>query len=357
MRSGENGQPTALNAEYYAQRASAALIITEATAISVQGRGIPHMPGVHSPQQMAGWRGVTEAVHARGGRIVLQIVHNGRASHSAYMPDGSLPVAPSAIAIPGKGYMPDFQLADYQTPRALDIAELPGIVDSFRQAALNAITAGFDGVEIHGANGYLLDQFLQDGTNKRIDAYGGTKDNRARLLLEVVDAIGETIGAQRLGVRLSPYGTAGGMSDSNPVELFTFVLTELSKRRLAYLHLIEARASGLSRTDTLRNEALNNAEIFRCLFDGALISAGGYTPASGAALIEGEHADAIAFGRLFLANPDLVERIRTSAWLNPYDRTTFYGGGARGYTDYPTLQQIANRSAAGKMAPALAVIL
>jgi N-ethylmaleimide reductase len=337
MRADSKGVPGALNAEYYAQRATAALIITEATAISIQGRGIPHMPEIHTETQIEGWRCVVDAVHARGGRIVLQLVHNGRASHVAYMPDGSLPVAPSAVAIAGTIYMPDFTFADYQTPRALDISELPGIVEAFRQAALNGMKAGFDGVELHAANGYLLHQFLEDASNQRTDCYGGIYENRTRLLLETIEAVKDAIGAERLGVRLSPFGTASGMNDSNPRELYSFVVSELGKQGLAYIHLIESRASGLGRSDVLKMHTLNNAELFGHLFNGPVISAGGYTRDTAAETIEAGHASAIAFGRLFIANPDLVERFRHYAALNPYDRKTFYGGNAHGYTDYPVM--------------------
>jgi N-ethylmaleimide reductase len=338
MRADDRGIPTPLNATYYAQRASAALIITEATAVSVQGRGIPHMPEIHTKPQVEGWRKVVDAVHTQGGQIVLQLVHNGRASHSIYMPDGALPVAPSAVPIVGKAYMPDFSFSDYQTPRALRIEELPAIVESFRQAAINGMEAGFDGIEIHAANGYLLNQFLEDGSNQRADAYGGSYTNRSRLLLEVVDAVKDAIGPDRLGVRLSPFGTAGGMHDSDPIALYTSVIKEINARSIAYLHLIESRASGMSRTDTMRLEAANNAELFSSVFAGPVVSTGGYTPTSAAEAVNNDLAVAIGFGRLFISNPDLVERIRSRAELNPWDRSTFYGGGERGYTDYPTLQ-------------------
>jgi N-ethylmaleimide reductase len=339
MRAGAGGVPTALNAEYYSQRTSAALIITEGTAISQQAQGYPGTPGVFTPQQVAGWRSVTDAVHARGGRTVLQIAHNGRNSHSSYMPDGSLPVAPSAIAPTGKAFTPAFEQVDYETPRALEAIELPGIVASFRQAALNATEAGFDGVEVQGANGHLLDQFLQNGTNRRTDSYGGSKENRARLLLEVVDAISEAIGADRLGVRLAPHNSFAGISDTNPLELFGFVIAELSKRGIAYLHLIEARASEIGLSEDIHADAVNNAALFRRVFGGPLISAGAYTAESAAAAVEKGQVDAVAFGRMFLANPDLTERIRKHAKLNNADRATFYGGAAHGYTDYPTLSQ------------------
>src|SRR5580692_5671968 len=213
MRAGPGGVPTALNAEYYGQRASAGLNITEATAISVQGHGYPHMPGIHTAEQIAGWRLVTESVRAKGGRIVLQIVHHGRWSHSSYNPDGSLPVAPSAIAPPGTAYTPTSQQVPYETPRALETSELPAIIADFRKAAKNAREAGFDAVEIQSANGFLLDQFLQDGSNRRTDAYGGTIEKRARLVFEVVDAVSGEIGADRVGVRLGPHGNLGGLSD------------------------------------------------------------------------------------------------------------------------------------------------
>jgi N-ethylmaleimide reductase len=337
MRAGPAGVPTALNAKYYGQRASAGLNITEATAISIQGHGYPNMPGIHSPEQIAGWRLITDAVHAQGGRFVLQIVHHGRWSHSSYNPDGSLPVAPSAIAPPGNAYTPTSQQVPYETPRALEISELPTIVADFRQAARSARKAGFDAVEIHGANGFLLDQFLQDGSNRRNDAYGGTIENRARLLFEVVDGIADDIGKDRVGVRLSPHGNLGGLSDSDTVQHFNYVIGELSKRGLAYLHLIEPRASSVGFADDASIDRADNASLFRRQFDGPMLTAGGYTPEMGVAAIERGLADAVAFGRMFIANPDLPERIRTGAPLNAFDRSTSYGGDGHGYIDYPTL--------------------
>jgi N-ethylmaleimide reductase len=341
MRADGHGAQRSLNAEYYAQRSSAALIITEATSISARGRGLPYMPEAHTDAQMEGWGKVVSAVHAGGGRIVLQLVHNGRASHSAYMADKSLPIGPSAIPISGKVYMPDFSFAEYETPRPLRIEELPGIVEEFRNAAERGIEAGFDGIELHAANGYLLNQFLEDGSNQRTDIYGGSFENRCRLLLEVASAVRDSIGAERMGVRISPLGTASGMHDSNPIALYTSVISALSKLGIAYLHMIEARASGLGRSDELKLDALNNAALFSHLFNGPVISAGGYTPETAASAINLGHAHAIAFGRLFISNPDLVERIRPHAPLNSYDRTTFYGGGAHGYTDYPVLEAVA----------------
>ncbi|MBM9400031.1 alkene reductase [Gluconacetobacter azotocaptans] len=337
MRAGPGGVPRAISAEYYAQRASAGLIITEATAISIQGHGYPQIPGIHTAEQIAGWRAVTDAVHACGERIVLQIVHHGRWSHSSYNPDGSLPVAPSAIAPPGNAYTPSFTQVPYEVPRALETKELPEIVGSFRQSAKNAREAGFDGVEIHGANGFLLDQFLQDGSNHRTDTYGGTIENRARLLLEVVDGISAVIGADRTAVRLSPHGNLGGLSDSDTVPHFSYVIGELGKRNLAYLHLIEPRASSIGLADDASVDSANNAALFRHLFTGPLITAGGYTTRMGIDAIAAGLADAVAFGRMFIANPDLPERIRAGAPLNPFDRSTAYGGDAHGYTDYPTL--------------------
>jgi N-ethylmaleimide reductase len=337
MRAVPAGVPPALSAEYYAQRASAGLIITEATAISVQGHGYPQMPGIHSAEQIGGWRGVTDAVHERGGRIALQIVHHGRWSHSSYNPDGSLPVAPSAVTPPGTAYTSTFQQVPYETPRALDAAELPALVASFRQAAKNAMEAGFDAVEVHGANGFLLDQFLQDGSNHRTDAYGGSIENRARLLLEVMDGIAGDIGKDRLGVRLSPHGNLGGLSDSDTVPHFSYVIGELSRRGIAYLHMIEPRASSAGFGDDASIDSANNAKLFRHLFSGPMITAGGYTTEMAVDAMTAGLADAVAFGRRFIANPDLPERIRTGAALNVFDRSTAYGGGAHGYTDYPTL--------------------
>src|SRR3984957_9308698 len=249
MRAGPGGVPTPLNAEYYAQRASAGLNITEATAISVQGHGYPNMPGIHSAAQVACWHAVTDAVHECGGRIVQQIVHHGRWSHSSYNPDGSLPVAPSAITPPGHAYTAQSAPVPYETPRALETSELPFIVATFRQAARNAIEAGFDAVEIHGPNGFLLDQFLQGGSNHRTDASGGPLGNRSRLLFEVVDGISCDICSDRGAVTLSPHGNLGGLSDSDTVPHFNYVIAELSKRSLAYLHLIEPRASSAGIAD------------------------------------------------------------------------------------------------------------
>jgi N-ethylmaleimide reductase len=337
MRAEVGGIATELMAEYYRQHATAGLIITEGTAISAQAHGYPSSPGIYTPEQVSAWSAITDGAHKLGGRILMQIQHNGRGSLAVYNADGSLPVAPSAIAYAGKVYTPAFQLRDPEIPRALRTSEIPALIGTFVQAAKNAIAADFDGVELQGANGHLIDQFLCDGSNTRADAYGGTIAGRARFLLDTVDSISAAIGADRLGVRLSPYGRYGGISDTNPVALFTYVVQELSRRKIAYLHLIEARGSEIGVTDELHADAPNNAALFRHSFAGPLISAGAYTLESGAVAIENGQADAIAFGRLFIANSDLVARVRLRAALNAADRATFYGGDARGYTDYPTL--------------------
>ncbi len=337
MRAGARNVPTALNAEYYAQRSSAGLTISEGTAISPQAQGYPNAPGIYTSAQIAGWRIVTDGVHDRGGRIIMQIAHNGRNSHSSLMPDGDAPVAPSAIPPTIPAITKDFQQVPAEIPRPLKTSEIAAITCTFRQAALNAIEAGFDGVELQGANSHLIEQFLENGTNQRTDAYGGSIEHRARFLLEIVDQVTAAVGAGRLGVRLSPFGQYGGIQDSDPLALFSFVIGELSKRRIAYLHLIEARGSEIGLTDELHENARNNAVLFRHAFDGPLLSAAAYTPGSAAEAIQNKHADAIAFGRLFIANPDLVERIKENRPLNAPDRSTFYGGGAHGYTDYKAL--------------------
>ena len=341
MRAGADSVPTSLNGRYYAQRASAGLIISEGTAVSPDAHGYPSDPGIYTKKQIAGWRVVTDAVHARGGRIIMQIAHNGRNSHSSLRPDGSVPVAPSAIVGNIPALTRDFQQVKAEIPRALETSEISTIVGTFRQAALNAIEAGFDGVELQGANSHLIEQFLEDGTNTRADDYGGSQENRCRFLFEIVAEVSAAIGAERLGVRLSPFGQYGGIHDDKPRELFTFVIKELNQRHLAYLHLIEARGSEMGLTDELHENAVNNAALFRSVFDGPLLSAAAYTPESAALAIEQKHADAIVFGRLFIANPDLVERIKKNQPLTASDRSTFYGGAEHGYTDYKTFGEAA----------------
>ncbi|MBD2460365.1 alkene reductase [Oscillatoria sp. FACHB-1407] len=316
-RASEGLVPHQLNATYYAQRASAGLIVTEASQVTPYGMGYPNTPGIYSSEQVEGWRLVTDAVHQQGGRIFLQLWHVGRISDPSLQPNGVLPVAPSAIAA-----------ADHVTPRALELDEIPGIIEAYRQGAANALAAGFDGVEIHGANGYLIDQFLQDGTNKRTDAYGGSIENRARFMLEVVEAVVGVWGADRVGIRLSPNGTFNDMSDSNPTATFTYAVKALNPYNLAYLHLVEPRTGD-------QNDL--GARYFRSIYNGTLISAGGYDRDMGNEAIANGDADLIAYGRWFISNPDLPQRFAVNAPLNPYDRDTFYGGTEKGYTDYPTL--------------------
>jgi N-ethylmaleimide reductase len=334
MRAGPGHIPTPLNAEYYGQRASAGLIITEGTAISSEAQGYPAAPGIYTMEQIAGWRRVTDAVHSRGGRIVMQIAHNGRNSHSSFMPDGGRPFAPSAIPPNLPGFTSDFRQVPIETPRELRVDQVKAIVGDFRNASINAIEAGFDGVEIQGANSHLVDQFLEDGANVRADVYGGSIENRARFLMEIVDEIAAAIRPNSPGVRLSPFGQYGGIHDSRALELFTYVIESLNQRRVGYIHLIEGRGSEIGLADDLHADALNNAQLFRSMFDGPLISAAAYTPVTAAEVIETGQADAVAFGRSFIANPDLVERIAGGFPLTPYDRSTFYGGGEHGYTDY-----------------------
>jgi N-ethylmaleimide reductase len=323
--------PGPLAAEYYAQRASAGLLVTEASQVSQQGQGYQDTPGIYSSDQVAGWRKVTERVHARGGRIFLQLWHVGRISHTSLQPNGGAPVAPSAIRAKGKTFVGG-TFTEISEPRALELSEIPGIVESFKRGAANAIAAGFDGVEIHGANGYLLDQFAKDGTNKRADAYGGSIDHRARLMLEVAKAVTAEAGAERTGIRISPVTPANDISDSNPQPLFDYIVDHLDALRLAYIHVIEGATGGA------RDIAPFDYASLRKRFTGAYIANNGYNLQLANKVLAANEADLIAFGKLFLANPDLVERLRRGAPLNTPDKATFYGGGARGYTDYPTLE-------------------
>lgn len=339
MRSLQPGNvPYALNAEYYAQRASAGLIISEATQISPLGQGYPATPGIHSSEQVAGWKLVTDQVHKNGGKIFLQLWHVGRISHSSHHPKEGLPVAPSAVTPIGMTLNSKWIPMPFEKPRALELNELPGIIAQYKQAALNAKTAGFDGVEIHSANGYLLDQFLQDGTNKRTDMYGGSIENRSRLLLEVADAVSEIWPKSRMGVRLSPYGTFNSIKDSAPLELFSYVIQQLSQKEIGYVHLIEPRATDAGMWDTLNKKAPCTSELFRKYFKGMFISAGGYDLISAAEAVEKGLVDAVAFGRLFIANPDLPKRLKHNVQLNKPNRVTFYGGEEKGYTDYPAMK-------------------
>jgi N-ethylmaleimide reductase len=327
----EGNVPNPLAATYYAQRASAGLIITEASQVSPQGVGYIRTPGIHSDAQVAGWRSVTDAVHRAGGKIFAQLWHVGRVSHPDFH-NGALPVAPSALPVEGEAFT-NRGRTKLVTPRALDIGELPGIVAQFRQAAENAKAAGFDGVELHGANGYLLDQFLRDGANNRTDAYGGSLANRARFPLEVTDAVIGVWGPQRVGYKLSPYFSGYSMSDSNPLDTFAFIAEELSRRGLLYLHVSEAVAGPMAAPAGTRRAT----PILRDAFNGALIVNGGYDARSGQAAIAHGEADLVAIGVPFLANPDLPARYRQNATLNTPDQTTFYAGEEKGYIDYPAL--------------------
>ena len=344
MRAGPNSVPTALNALYYSQRATAGLIIAEGTAVSEQGQGYPSAPGIYTRDQINGWKAVTAAVHSAGGRIFLQIAHNGRNSHSSFIPGGGPPVAPSAIASTLPGFTRDFRQVPIETPRALRIDEVSSIVQDFVTAAQSAMVAGFDGVELQASNSHLIDQFLEDGTNARTDIYGGSIENRMRFLMEILDGVSAAIGVGRTGVRLSPFGQYGGIRDSDPLKLFTMTIQEVSKRGIAYLHLIEGRGSEIGLGDTLHENALNNAKLFRPHFNGVLLSAAAYTPLSAATAIKEGYADAIAFGRHYISNPDLARRIADGSSLAPYDRSTFYGGGEAGYTDYPEISAKENDS-------------
>ena len=334
----ESRAPRPLNAEYYAQRASpGGLIIAEASQVSPQGQGAPATPGIYSEAQIQGWRAVTDAVHAKGGLIWLQLWHMGRVSHSSHQPGDALPVSASAIAAQGQATTADWQRVPFETPRALELDEIPGVIDSYAQAACNALAAGFDGVEIHGANGYLLEQFLHSSSNKRTDGYGGSIENRSRLLLEVAEAVVDIWGGDRVGVRLSPFGIANSSGDDAPEPLYAYLLPALAALGICTLHLIEPRASGSGQADVDHQNVPSASEMFRPLWSGILIAAGNYQPDTAEAAVADGTADAIAFGRLFIANPDLPERIRSGAALNPYHRPTFYGGDTEGYTDYAAL--------------------
>jgi N-ethylmaleimide reductase len=336
--------PRPLNAEYYGQRATkGGLIIAEASPVMAAGRGNPATPGIYSDAQIAGWRKVVDAVHARGGLIFLQLWHVGRVSHSSFH-GGALPVAPSAVPITGAGMMAmtsDGKVAPYETPRALETSEIADVVEAFRQGARNALGAGFDGVEIHGANGYLLEQFLQSRSNLRTDQYGGSIENRARLLLEITQAVIEVWGADRVGVRLTPHGIANGSGEADPMPLYSHVVKALDKLGLAYLHFIEPRSSGAGRAEVNHQNVPSAMVLFRPFWSGVLISAGGFTGETAEAAIAQGHADAIAFGRIFISNPDLPRRLREGFPITPYNRATFYGGDVAGYTDYPAYDEMA----------------
>jgi N-ethylmaleimide reductase len=324
-RAGAGKVPTELSALYYEQRASAALIISESIEVDPRSGGdVPTRPGIFNGAQAEGWKRITERVHHAGGRIFAQLSHLGRASHPLLLADGAEPVAPSAIAADGNAFTREGP-KPFPVPHALEIEEIPAIVAQFVHAARLALEAGFDGVELHGANGYMLDQFLRDASNRRADRYGGSPENRTRLLLEVTEAVAGVWGPDRVGVRVSPFNNFNGMSDSDPRALFTHVAAALRPFGLAYLHVIEPAGPDLI------------APHLRAAFGGPLILAGSYTQSLAEAAIQAGTAELVAFGQAFIANPDLPRRLRSGAPLNSADRSTFYSGGARGYTDYPAL--------------------
>lgn len=325
--------PTEMMVVHYAQRASAGLIIAEATNISHQGTGYMNSPGIYSQDQIEAWKKVTKAVHDKEGVIFLQLWHVGRVSHPLLQISGALPVSSSAIKAEGMQNTPQGQ-KEMVVPRALELDELPGIIHDYKQAAINAIEAGFDGVEIHGANGYLLDQFLHDGSNIREDEYGGSIQNRTRLMFEVTDACCDAIGNDRVGIRLSPSGIYKDMFDSNPVELYEYVISQLNKYQLAYLHLLEPYVA-LEPVEKYTNYLKEITPHFREFYGGNLITNCGFNFKSGNDAIRNKHADMIAFGKLFISNPDLVERFKSGYPLADWDEGLFYYGGEKGYNDYP----------------------
>lgn len=336
--------PGEMTARYYAQRASAGLLITEATAISQQGQGYADVPGLYAPEQIAGWRKVTDAVHAAGGKIVVQMWHVGRVSHTSLQPGGGAPVAPSAITAKTKTYIINADgsgsFVPTSEPRALDIAELPGIVEDYRRAARAAIDAGFDGVEVHAANGYLIDQFLRSGSNHRTDAYGGSIENRARLLVEVMEAVVAEIGAGRSAIRISPVTPANGVADQMPAPLFRHVVEQLARWPLAYVHVIEGATGGardFQQGDEPFDYAALKAAYAKAGGKAAWMVNNGYDRELAMDAVSSGRADLVAFGKAFISNPDLVRRLRENAALNEWDSTTFYGGGEKGYLDYPAL--------------------
>lgn len=325
--------PSRFAATYYSQRASAGLLIAEATQISRQGQGYQDTPGIYTPAQVEGWRQVTQAVHAKGGKIFLQLWHVGRVSHVDLQENGAAPVAPSAIQAETKTFVNN-GFVPVSTPRALALEELPGIVNDFRRAAANAIAAGFDGVEVHGANGYLLEQFAKDGANQRDDAYGGSVQNRARLLLEVVQAVAAEVGADRTGVRISPVSPANGISCSDPQAQYDYIADQLNALGVVYLHVVEGATGGP------RDVVPFDYGSLRRRFKNTYIANNGYGLDLAATQLAQGHADLFAFGRPFIANPDLVQRLKTDAPLAQLDPATLYGGGAQGYIDYPALADV-----------------
>ncbi|MBN8938106.1 MAG: alkene reductase [Rhizobiales bacterium] len=326
--------PNQLNVEYYVQRASAGLIISEGTQVSRQGQGYIWTPGMYNDEQVKGWRAITDAVHAAGGRIFAQLWHVGRVSHISLQADEAAPVAPSAITAKSKTYVAS-GFAETSAPRALETAEIAGVVADFAKAAENAKRAGFDGIELHGANGYLIEQFIKDGTNKRTDQYGGSIENRVRFPLEVVDAVLKVFPRERVGIRLSPVSPANDASTSDAAEVYGHLVQELGKRGIGFIHVVEGATGGP------RDNAPFDYAALRKAFPGAYIANNGYTRDLAIEAIAEGRADAVAFGKAFIANPDLPERLRVGAPLNELERATLYGGDAKGYTDYPALTQAA----------------
>ncbi|WP_075289757.1 alkene reductase [Pararhizobium arenae] len=340
--------PNTLNATYYEQRASAGLLITEATAITHQGQGYADVPGLYTQEALDGWKKVTDGVHKAGGKIVVQMWHVGRISHTDLQPNNGKPVSASAIRAKSKTYLVNEDgtgsFAETSEPRALELSEIPGIVEDYRKAARAAIDAGFDGVEIHAANGYLIDQFLRSSSNVRTDEYGGSIENRARFLFEVVDVVTKEIGASRTGIRISPVTPANDVSDSEPQPLFTHVVEGLAKYDLAYIHVIEGATGGPR--DFQQGDKPFDYKALRSAYEqaggkAAWMVNNGYDRQQAIDAVEQGRADLVAFGKPFIANPDLVERLKENAELNTPDQATFYGGGAKGYTDYPVLEQVA----------------
>lgn len=329
-RAGPGNVPTQLNALYYAQRASAGLIISEATQVSPEGQGYINTPGIHTADQIEGWECVTRAVHVAGGRIFLQLWHVGRISHPSFQPNGNLPIAPSAIR-PNANCFTKNGFEPIPTPRAIDADEIPGLVEQYANGANNALAAGFDGVEVHAANGYLIDQFLRDGTNKRTDKYGESVENRSRFLLEVVDAVQGAVGSKRTGVRISPQNGQNDITDSNPQALFDFVASKLAGRDLAYLHLVEGDTAGAPVPPF-------DYQSIKRHFRGLVIANNGFDKLRAEKAIAAAQADLVAFGKPFISNPDLVTRFFLDAPIAPLDRETLYGGAEHGYADYPILR-------------------
>ena len=340
-----NAVPNELNVKYYAQRASAGLIITEATAITHQGQGYANVPGLYTKEALDGWKKVTDAVHANGGKIVVQMWHVGRISHTTLQPNGAKPVSStSKRAETSKTYLVNSDgtgsFADVSEPRALETSEISGIVEDYRKAARAAIDAGFDGVEIHAANGYLIDQFLRGNVNDRTDQYGGSIENRGRFLFEVVDAITREIGAGRTAIRISPVTASGDASDPAPQQLFTYVVEGLAKYGLAYIHVVEGQTGGKRDFLSFDYDALHAAYKAAGGKAGWMVN-NAYTREMAIEAVDSGKADVVAFGKPFISNPDLVHRLKEDAALTPWDQATLYGGGAKGYADYPTLGEAA----------------